>query len=241
MTWENADPNDGESSLTPTVYLGTTDVKAEMDSITLAPNARGVLLNSSNFSNFGNLQNLTDYYWIVDCYDNSPGQEGMKYGDTWHFRVNNNDAPVVDAGPDQTVWLGMSGTAGQETVDLDATVTDDGLPNPPAAFTLKWTQVLNDAPIVGIDPNTVEDTSITLTERGDYEFMLTANDGSLENSDTVRIVVGDTSCDASHMETGDEYQAGDYNQDCKIDLDDLVLLIINNWLDCTDALTDCED
>ncbi len=241
LSWSNPDPNTVSGAITPTVYLGTTDNKAEMDSVTLAPNAQGVLLNTANFPNFGNLQNLTDYYWTVDCYDNSPGEEHTKGGDTWHFRVNNNDAPIVDAGPDITVWLGMSGTAGQEAVDVDATVTDDGLPNPPAAFTMKWTQVDNGAAHVGIDPNDVEDISLTFSERGDYEFLLTASDGAVEGSDTVRIVVGDTPCDASHMETGEDFAAGDSNDDCLVDLQDLVMLIINNWLDCTDALTNCED
>ena len=241
LTWKNADPNIAGSAITPTVYLGTTENKVEMDSITLAPNAQGVLVNTTNFPNFGNLQNLTDYYWIVDCYDNSPSEENTKNGDTWHFRVNNNDAPIVDAGPDQAVWLGMSGIPGQEVVTLDATVTDDGLPNPPADFTVKWTQVENDAPMIEIDPNTVIDTTVTLTVRGDYEFMLAANDSAVEGFDTVRIVVGYNACDASHMESGDAYLAGDQNEDCIIDLDDLVMLIINNWLDCTDALTNCND
>ena len=241
LSWLNPDPNDGTSANTCTVYLGTVADKAQMDSITLAPGAQGVLLNTTNFPNHGNIQNLTTYYWIVDCFDNSPEIGGLKPGMTWSFRVNNNDAPIVDAGSDISVWLGMSGTAGQEIVAVDATVTDDGLPNPPAAFTMKWTQVDNDAPIVAIDPNEVEDISITFAERGDYEFLLTANDGSQESSDTVRIVVGNTPCDASHIETGEDFAAGDKNEDCLVDLQDLVMLVINNWLDCTDALTNCDN
>ena len=46
-------------------------------------------------------------------------------------RENANRAPIVDAGPDQTVTLPAGAT-------LDATVTDDGRPS--GALTATWTQ-----------------------------------------------------------------------------------------------------
>jgi hypothetical protein len=45
-----------------------------------------------------------------------------------------NQSPVVNAGPDQTVTLPNS-------VSLNGTVTDDGLPNPPAAVTTTWSKI----------------------------------------------------------------------------------------------------
>jgi hypothetical protein len=207
-----------------------------MDSITLSADAQGVLINATNFPNHGTLQNLTTYYWTVDCDDPSAG---LIPGLMWDFYVNNNSAPVVDAGPDQAVWLGMSGTSGQEVVNLDGTTSDDGLPNPPAAYTVLWTQVNNGAPAVTISPDNVNDTSVTITARGDYEFMLTADDSEAPASDTVRIVVGDDACDASHINTGAAYDAGDVNEDCIVDMQDLALLIAANWLDCTDTQTNC--
>jgi hypothetical protein len=142
----------------------------------------------------------------------------------------------VDAGSDQDAWLGMSGIAGQEVIQLSGSVSDpDGDP-----VDILWTQVDNDAPSVVIDPNDVNDSSVVITVRGDYAFMLTATDNIADPvSDTVRIVVGDTSCDTSHISSGLPYDPGDANQDCIVNLEDFAILIAPNWLDCTDTLTHC--
>ncbi len=240
LGWTNPDPNDGTSPITCTVYLGTEPNRLLMDSVTLTPDSQGVFINTTNFPNFGNLVNLETYWWFVDCDDPSAG---LIPGLPWDFYVNNNEAPVVDAGSPQTVWLGKSGTPGQELVYLDGTTSDDGLPNPPAAYTVLWTQEDNGAPAVAIAPDNVDDTSVTITERGDYVFVLTADDGAIDdsgvNSDTVRIVVGTDPCDASHMVAGAAYDPGDVNQDCIVNLEDFAELIAANWLDCTDTETNC--
>lgn len=44
-----------------------------------------------------------------------------------------NQAPQVNAGTDQTLTL-------PATANLSGTVTDDGLPNPPATVTVTWTK-----------------------------------------------------------------------------------------------------
>jgi len=136
--------------------------------------------------------------------------------------------PVVDAGPDQVVWLDPNSV----TVDLDGTTSDDG------DYTVLWTQT--GGTDVTISPNDVDDTTVTLTERGIYTFKLTADDGLLQTSDTVRIFVGDDACDASHLQTDDPYNDADINEDCIVDLTDLTELILNAWLDCSDTLTNCE-
>ena len=244
MSWSNPDPNDGTSPITCTVYLGTEPNRLLMESVTLDPDVHAVFINEDNFPNANPLQNLTTYYWAVDCDDPSVG---LIDGLMWDFYVNDNAPPVVDAGPAQAVWLGMSGTAGQEIIYLDGTVTDDGLPDPPAAYTVLWTQEDNGAPAVVIDPNDVVNTSVTITERGDYLFKLTADDGEVSqegvhtgmNSDTVRIVVGTDACDASHTVSGEAYDPGDFNEDCIVNLDDFAVLIAKNWLDCTDTLDNC--
>jgi hypothetical protein len=237
LSWTNPDPNDGVSPITCTVYLGTDPNRLTMDSVTLTPDSQGVLINTANFPNYGNLQNLTNYYWIVDCDD--PSEPNIIEGLMWNFYVNNNEAPIVNAGSDQTVWLGKSGTPGQEVVYLNGTTSDDGLPNPPAAYTVLWTQENNGAPAVAISPDNLDGTSVTITERGDYEFRLTANDGDASSFDTVRIVVGSDDCDASHIKTGIAYNPGDVNLDCVVDLQDFALLLTANWMDCTDILTNC--
>jgi hypothetical protein len=232
LSWTNPDPNDGVSPIVCTVYFGTDPNRLLMANVTLDPDENSVLI-----SQFGVLQNKTTYYWAVDCEDMSPGA-GVIPGMMWSFYVNNNEPPVVNAGSDQAVWLGKSGTPGQETVTLAGSVDDDELPLDPGITTLQWTQVPTDAPTVVIDSDTTETASVTFTQRGDYQFMLTADDGEGPVSDTVRIVVGIDACDASHLQSGANYYSGDFDKNCIIDLNDL-LVVAANWLDCTDTITNC--
>lgn len=90
-----------------------------------------------------------------------------------------NQAPVVNAGPDQAV-----STA---SVALDATVADDGLPFG-VVPTYAWSQVSGPSAAVIASPGTV-DTGVTLTAEGTYVFRLTANDTSLAASDDVKVVL----------------------------------------------------
>ncbi|HOL31995.1 MAG TPA: hypothetical protein PK052_08430 [Anaerohalosphaeraceae bacterium] len=143
--------------------------------------------------------------------------------------------PAVDAGMDQVVWLGMSGTAGQETVYLHGSVSDDGLPGPVSVY---WIQEDNGSPSVSISPADSENPAVVFTQRGVYLFRLTADDGSGAVWDTAAVIVGDDACDASHLLTGRPYSAGDLNRDCIVDGMDLALFAAG-WLDCTDWLTHC--
>ena len=154
---------------------------------------------------------------------------------------DDNQPPIVQLDPNVVVWLGMSGTPEEETIDLiPVNVSDDGLPDPPARVTLTWTvQEAPDGAQVTVEPNEhVEDPTVTITMRGIYEFRLTADDGDKQGYDTVRIIVGTNPCDASHMSTGDPYNPWDQNTDCFVDLMDFALFALN-WLDCTDTLTNC--
>lgn len=138
-----------------------------------------------------------------------------------------NEAPKAHAGADQVTW-GLG-----QVVQLDGTTSDDG------PYVVTWRQVENGAPAVVIDPADAEDAAVTIAERGDYEFVLTADDGRFQISDTVRVVVGEDSCDASHLMTGMEYHAADANRDCIVNLQDLMMLFAESWLSCTDQLTFC--
>jgi hypothetical protein len=234
LSWTNPDPNDGSSSITCTVWLGTEPNRiGNMESVLLGTDVSSVAINTTNFPTYGSLTNNTLYYWFVDCEDPSPNRVPSSIpGEEWSFYVG--QAPSVDAGPDQTLWLDPGPSV---VVSLDGTTSDDG------SYTVLWTQEGNGAPAVTISPDNVDDTTVTITERGDYEFTLTATEtgteGLLATSDTVRIVVGDDACDASHIDSGAEYNAADENQDCIVDLADFVALIATNWLNCTDTLTTC--
>jgi RHS repeat-associated protein len=89
-----------------------------------------------------------------------------------------NVAPVVDAGPDQTI------TAAKTT--LAGTVTDDGIP--PAGPTLLWSKVSGPGK-VRFDAPATRLTSVSFDTRGTYVLRLTANDLQYATSDDVTITV----------------------------------------------------
>jgi PKD repeat protein len=125
------------------------------------------------------------YYWRVDCRDDSIVTTGRQ----WQFFTN--VAPVVDAGLKQNVWL-ASGTV---NAVMNATVTDDNLPNPPAAVTYLWTVDSGSGTVVFTPNATSLNPTATFTTAGDYVLKLTANDSQFSSSDTVTIRVfaaGDT-------------------------------------------------
>lgn len=229
LSWTNPDPNDGVSAITPTVYFGTDPNRLQMNSITLASGATSVAI-----STFGGLQNLTKYYWVVDCADPSRTPPVIP-GQMWSFRVDNNNPPVVGAGADQGVWMDPN----LITVTLNATVTDDGLPIPPGTLIFLWTQISGPTSAV-INSPTTKNTTVRLYEYGKYEFQLAVNDGGVypDQTDTVVIAFGQDACKASHLLTGTGYYSGDFNTDCIVNLEDLAFLAAG-WLNCTDTLDNC--
>ena len=95
-----------------------------------------------------------------------------------------NVAPVVSAGPDLVVTLPADAV-------LDATVSDDGLPSPPAALTTSWTVDSGPGPVTFLNAAAV-DTRATFSFAGTYVLRLTASDSALGNSDTVQVTVQPT-------------------------------------------------
>jgi hypothetical protein len=93
-----------------------------------------------------------------------------------------NQAPGVNAGADQMITLP------ENSVFLNGTVTDDGLPNPPGTTTTTWSQVSGPA-TVSIDNPTFVDTGVTFPTAGTYVLHLEANDGNLSAGDEVTIIV----------------------------------------------------
>jgi len=90
-----------------------------------------------------------------------------------------NEAPVVAAGPDQSLTL----PAG---VLLDATVNDDGQPLGTLAFS--WTQLSGPGTVEFGSPAS-EDTTASLPAAGSYVLRLTASDGDLSGYDEVLVNV----------------------------------------------------
>jgi len=92
-----------------------------------------------------------------------------------------NAAPTVDAGPDDAINLSDSAT-------LDATVTDDGLPDPPASVTTTWTKQSGPGTVTFGNASAV-DTTAAFSTTGTYVLRLTADDNDLSEYDELTVVV----------------------------------------------------
>src|SRR4030095_4652971 len=92
-----------------------------------------------------------------------------------------NQAPTVNAGPDQSITLPALAT-------LTGTVTDDKLPNPPASVTVTWSKVSGPGTVTFATPNAPQ-TTATFSLAGAYVLRLTANDSVLQASDDISITV----------------------------------------------------
>ncbi len=232
LSWTNPEPNVPGQPIYCDVYLGTEPNRLLMDKVTLGNNISSVALTAANFPRFVPLTNFTRYYWVVDCYDQTKGKID---GEMWTFYTNDNQPPYnVSAGADQATWL-VNGTA---LVTLTGTAQDDGLPIPPGQLSYLWERTAGPTTAVINSPNTAG-TTVSFTETGDYTFRLTVSDSLETVTDTVRVVVGATSCAASHVFYNQPYNAADVNQDCIVDLTDLQTLIVNNWLVCDNTLEAC--
>ncbi len=91
-----------------------------------------------------------------------------------------NKAPVVNAGPDQTVTL-PAGPA------LSGTATDDGLPKG-STISVSWTKVSGPGTVVFVNVNSLN-ASAVMSTAGAYTLRLTASDGTLSSSDDLIVTV----------------------------------------------------
>jgi hypothetical protein len=98
-----------------------------------------------------------------------------------NLQYHNTTAPVVRAGPAQVIPWGTTAT-------LTGTVSDDGLPNPPALTTVRWWQGSGPGTVLFADPN-APSTTVTFSQPGTYLLNLEATDGELNSVDWVQIVV----------------------------------------------------
>jgi hypothetical protein len=99
--------------------------------------------------------------------------------------VAQNQAPVVDAGPDQTIMFNKNKM--EASTSLSGTVTDDGLPDSGSLTTL-WTLVSGPGTVTFADASSLS-TKAIFKAPGDYLLRLEAFDGELTGSDEVLITV----------------------------------------------------
>jgi hypothetical protein len=91
-----------------------------------------------------------------------------------------NQAPIVDAGPAQTITL-------PDTATLNGTVTDDGLPSG-GTLTITWSKISGPGSVTFGPPNTAV-TTATFGQAGTYVLRLTANDSQLPGYGEVTVTV----------------------------------------------------
>ena len=92
-----------------------------------------------------------------------------------------NQAPLVNAGADQSITFGSS-------LQLAGVVTDDNLPNPPGTVSITWTKISGSGNVSFT--NVASATSgASFSSPGQYVLRLTANDGASASNDVTVIVV----------------------------------------------------
>ena len=111
-------------------------------------------------------------------FDGIPGAAALLHVEYTSGSVT-NQAPVVNAGPDQVITL-------PNDAPLDGTVSDDGLPQPPSLVTT-WSKASGPGTVTFANAAAV-DTRASFSVAGTYLLELRASDGQLVSRDTVAIV-----------------------------------------------------
>jgi len=124
--------------------------------------------------------------YIVDRGIDNGSNPRENDGEMFEIRVpggggTGNTAPSVSAGPDQSVTLPAS-------ANLQGSVTDDGLPNPPGSTSKLWTRESGPG-VVTFGNATSPTTTASFSAPGTYVLLLTASDGALSQDDDVTIRV----------------------------------------------------
>jgi hypothetical protein len=115
------------------------------------------------------------YYYVVTTVSTSGVQSGFSNEVLATVPVlTTNKAPVVNAGPDQTITIPAKAT-------LTAAATDDGLPS--GVLTYRWSVVSGTG--VTLSSPTASSTQASFTAAGTYTFRVTVSDGQLSSSDDV--------------------------------------------------------
>jgi hypothetical protein len=129
--------------------------------------------------NFGG---VSARYVILDTMVGMNGQTNgqIALGEVKFYALALNTAPVVEAGNNHTITLPNN------SVNLDGTVTDDGLPS--GATNTEWSMVSGPGTVTFGNSNLV-DTTASFSTDGTYVLRLVASDTALSATDTVTIIV----------------------------------------------------
>ncbi len=92
-----------------------------------------------------------------------------------------NLAPTANAGSDQTITLPAAAM-------LSGSISDDGLPNPPASTTVTWSKISGPGTVTFTNPNAAA-TNATFSTTGTYVLRLTGNDSVFTATDDCQVIV----------------------------------------------------
>src|SRR6185295_3647209 len=95
--------------------------------------------------------------------------------------ISVNDAPLVDAGPDQLISLPAN------TVTLVGTVSDDDFDG--SFLLVQWSLHSGPASVSFSESGTNSNATVTFSTNGTYTLRLTADDGLLQDFDDVVVTV----------------------------------------------------
>ncbi len=254
LSWTNPEPlkNPNDIIRCDVWFRESTTPLADPNLVPGQPGATKIVINepvnSVDLSSKG-ITLLQDhyYYWKVDVIDpNDGGGPVVIDGFTWSFKTG-DAPPVADAGPDQYVWLNMDdGTPadGKVTLTLTGDYTDDQ--KSPVTTTWALDELLTQtdpATVVSIAAPNEKTTAVTIDNTGWFFFTFTATDTAGSSVDTVNVGVYVDACAAAIADPADIPAAypngyGDLNGDCKIDMNDFVIMAAT-WLDCVSAKLGC--
>ncbi len=122
-----------------------------------------------------------NHLYIVDRHVDNGADPNENDGQMYEMSFPDNEAPTVDAGLDQTIIV-------TDTVTLDGTVSDDGLPDPPNVVTTTWSMESGPGSVTFGDASAV-DTTATFSQVGTYVLRLTADDSKKTSNDDIVVTV----------------------------------------------------
>ncbi|MSU19810.1 MAG: hypothetical protein EXS30_00255 [Pedosphaera sp.] len=143
------------------------------------------------------------------AYGNDPANWRASFGPPSPGLENiDNRAPRVNAGADQA----LQATTFPTTATLNATVIDDGLPNPPGTIASKWTQVSGPGPVLFANAAQTA-TTASFPGGGVYTLRFAADDGQFQAGDEVTVTVERASSKAAFIATGSVWKYSDKGTD----------------------------
>jgi len=181
--WTIPSPRHPNDVVTCNVYIGMDPNELEL----IAANEPNGFLPSDVYP----IVPDASYYWRVDCNDPNAGNPVITEGRLWSFHTF-DPVPKVDAGKNLSMSFFPPRGSKSVTLQMDATVTDQGDPNSVLYYLWSVDSAPADAPDVVFDDNAIEDPIVSFSGAGEYILRLSASDDGPVESQEPKDIVSDT-------------------------------------------------